>query len=413
VRDMGDEVTISDLGALGDGIVREGNDELYIPYGIPGDVVSVTRDGSFAQIDKIVSPSTDRVQPQCRHFTRCGGCKLQHVQFEHYLDLKAARVRSAFDREGLDCDIAPVWSAGLGARRRAVFSAARTKKTLPFGFHQYRSDAIENIDECPILVGAIGEHLEDLRRIAGNFLTRKRAAKVGVTASLDGLDVWISGARPEIAPDIVARIFADCERARVQRLIVDGEILYQNGEPEVSLSGVRVPLPSGSFLQACENAEARMAEIIINIMQGRKSLIDLFAGIGTFSFAMAKLAPVLAIENSAKSLAALRVGSDRATGISPVATLNRDLFEDPMSVKELSNFDGLVFDPPRAGALAQAHQIAKSEIAHVVAVSCNPITLARDLKVLVEDGYQIKSVYPIDQFVYSPHVEVVAHLLRT
>ena len=259
---------------------------------------------------------------------------------------------------------------------------------------------------------AIEGHLEALKRLSAVLLTRKRAAKVGVTACLEGLDVWIEGARFEHAPDVVARISADCESAHVQRLTVDGEVLFQRSEPEVELSGVRVPLPVGGFLQACENSQARMGEIILDAMAGCKSLADLFSGIGTFSFVLAQQAPVLAVEHSVQSLGALRIGADRALGKKPIATLGRDLFDDPMSARELSKFDGVVFDPPRAGALKQAEQLAKSDVANVVAVSCNPNTLARDLRVLINGGYKIKSVHPIDQFVYSPHIELVAHLVR-
>ena len=418
VRDMADEFEISHLGAHGDGVARDGggggagDGDIFIPYTLPGELVNAKRDGSWAVLDKILKPSDQRVKAVCRHFTRCGGCKLQHMQLDQYNEWKVARVRDALSRQGIECAFEPVWSAGMGARRRAVFSASRTKKTVQFGFIHYRGGLIENVTECPILVPEIEMHLDDLRRLAGHFLTRKREAKLAVTACLDGLDVRIDGARGELAADIIGRISGDCEAARVQRLIVDGEILYQNGEPEVLLSGVRVRMPIIGFLQACENAEIRMADIITAGLSGCKSVLDLFAGVGTFSFALARDVSVLAVENSGSSLGALRVGFEGSKNIKPISVLNRDLFLDPMSAKELEKFDGVVFDPPRAGAEAQAKQLAKSDVGNVYAVSCNPITLGRDLKVMLDGGYTIKSVHPIDQFVYSAHVEVLVHLVR-
>jgi 23S rRNA (uracil1939-C5)-methyltransferase len=198
----------------------------------------------------------------------------------------------------------------------------------------------------------------------------------------------------------------------VARLTVDGESIGQVAVPEIDLSGAKVKLPAGAFLQASREAESTLVGLVRDGAGGAKRVADLFAGLGTFTFALAHDAVVDAYEGDEAALAALAAAARNTSRLKPVRGFVRDLFRAPLSPKELKAYDAVVFDPPRAGAAAQAESLAKSEVPRLVAVSCNPGTFARDLRILVDGGYRIARVDPVDQFLFSPHVEVIAHLAR-
>lgn len=403
---------ISHLGAQGDGVAQGPDGHVYIPYSLPGEVVLALRKSDKAELVEILSPSVARVEPVCRHFGACGGCKLQHMVGDEYLSLKSEKITKALEKRGIVFELTSIWSAGPGHRRRVVFAASRKKNSLIFGFHRYRSMEIEDLGECPILTPRIDAHLDELRSLVWHFLKRKGTAKITVADCAEGLDVKIEGGRTEVGYEVLERIARDCRLAEVDRLIVDGEMMFQARAPEVLFSGIPVPLPSGAFLQACANAQDHMGSLIKGWLSECRVVADLFAGVGAFSLALAERVRVHAVDNSEPALNALGAGGGRVQGLKPVTVERRDLFDDPLSAAQLSKYDGVVFDPPRAGALAQAQEIAKSDIPYVVAVSCNPNTLARDLRVLMDGGYALVELYGVDQFVYSPHIEVVACLRR-
>jgi 23S rRNA (uracil1939-C5)-methyltransferase len=238
----------------------------------------------------------------------------------------------------------------------------------------------------------------------------RREARVGITETPDGLDIVVEGARPTEAA--LAVFAGEAASLGVARLTCDSESIGPVAAPEIELSGVKVKLPPGAFLQASAEAEAIMAGLVREGVGDARRIADLFAGLGTFTFALARQAAVDAFEADDAGLQALAGAWRKTPGLKPVRTFARDLFRAPLSAKELGAYDALVFDPPRAGAAAQAAMVAKSGVARLVAVSCNPGTLARDLRILVDGGYRIARVVPVDQFLYSPHVEMVAHLDR-
>jgi len=242
------------------------------------------------------------------------------------------------------------------------------------------------------------------------LLGGKREAKVGITETDSGLDIVVKGVRP--VPAATAAFVGQARALGVARLTVDGESIAMEGDPEVDLSGAKVRLPPGAFLQASRESESALVELVRDGVGAAKRVADLFAGLGTFTFALARAAAVDAFEADEAALSALAEAARRTPKLKPVRSFARDLFRAPLSPKELQAYDAVVFDPPRAGASAQAKELAASRVSKLVAVSCNPGTLARDLRILVDGGYRITRIVPVDQFLFSPHIEAVAHLER-
>ncbi|MEJ8571657.1 class I SAM-dependent RNA methyltransferase [Microbaculum marinum] len=412
-------LTIDRLGHLGDGIAATDRGQVFVPMTLPGERVEVRYEGADrnrARAIRILEDSPDRTAPICRHFGDCGGCVLQHMAGPAYLDWKRDQVRHALGHRGLDAEVDPTVPIGPGTRRRAVFAARREKGRIRFGYHARQSHRIVEISECPILVPEIAGALDGLARLAAPLVPPKGELRVAVTATLTGLDVAIDG--PKLRPaDLPASAAAAVQELDIARLSVAGETALQMAEPAVGLEGsalerIEVAVPPGAFLQAVAQAEATMARLVCEGVGKADRVADLYAGIGTFALRLARTARVLAVEGDQAALVTLALAARRARGLKPVTTLKRDLARMPVTAGELAGFRAAVFDPPRAGAAAQAAELAGSRLPRIVAVSCNPATLARDLRILVDGGYRIDRVTPVDQFLFSPHIEVVAQLSR-
>ncbi|HZD24921.1 MAG TPA: RNA methyltransferase, partial [Alphaproteobacteria bacterium] len=182
--------------------------------------------------------------------------------------------------------------------------------------------------------------------------------------------------------------------------------------PLIELGGVPVTPPPGAFLQATAEGEAALVRLVSEACAGAGRIADLYAGIGTFSFALARAAPVYAAEQDAAAVAALVAARNGAAGLKQIEAEMRDLVRRPLGPGELARFDAVVFDPPRAGAARQVEELARSKVPLVVAVSCNPATFARDSRTLADGGYRLERVTPVDQFLWSAHVELVATFRR-
>ena len=358
----------------------------------------------------MLKPSPDRIAPVCPHFGVCGGCALQHLEKAAYLDWKREQVVAALSARGLEADVEPVRPVPLGSRRRAALALARGKAGTALGYRRARSHELIDIAVCPVLSPGIVARLPRLKAALAPLLGGKREARVGVTETRNGLDIVLEGAKP--APAAVGAFAREAISLGVARLTIGGESIGPARAPEIDLSGVSIRLPPGAFLQASREAEAVMAGLVREGVGDARRIADLFAGLGTFTFALARGAAVDAFEEDEAALQALAEAWRNTPGLKPVRTFGRDLFRAPLGVNELGPYDALVFDPPRAGAAAQAATIAKSKVPRVVAVSCNPGTLARDLRILVDGGYRIARIVPVDQFLFSPHVEMVARLER-
>jgi 23S rRNA (uracil1939-C5)-methyltransferase len=405
------ELVIDKLGAQGDGIARGPGGSLFVPFALPGEWVraELDADGKHATLLKVLDSSSDRTEPVCPYFGVCGGCALQHFEEHAYRTWKRARVVEALTARGLDTEVEETRSVPLGSRRRATLTLRREGKDVIFGYHRARSHELIDIDVCPILSAAIVARLPELKEVLAPLLGGKREARIGVTATESGLDVVFEGARPNARA--LSKLAADAGTLGLARFTAGGESLTI-APPVVTFGFAAVMLPPGAFLQASKHAEAEMTRLVRDGVGKAKRVADLFSGAGTFALALASSAPVDAYESDPESVAALETAARHTQKLKPVRATVRDLFRTPVSARELVDYDAVVFDPPRAGAVAQAEQLAKSSVKRVVAVSCNPATLARDMRLLVDGGYRLARIVPVDQFLFSGHVEVVAHLAR-
>lgn len=400
---------IARLGAQGDGIADTGAGQVFIPFTLPGETVTAARIKDRADLIAVLEASPQRVEPACRHFTVCGGCAIQHLEETAYLDWKRQKVSHALRAARLDLETAQIVPCAPGTRRRVTFSARKTERGAVLGFNRALSKEIIDIAECPISLPEIVAALPKLRRLAELMAAAPQAFHMTVTATASGLDIAAQGSGR--MSDVQRRAAAAYTgEAGFARLSVDGEIVIEPRKPLVMFGDASVPLPPGSFLQATAAAEQAMADLVLSHLSRAKKVADLFAGAGSFALRLARKSEVHAVEGDAAALAALDRGFRQSTGLKRVTTEKRDLFRRPLTFKELNAFDGVVFDPPRAGAEDQSKQIARSDVPLVAAVSCNPGTLARDLSILVAGGYRVTSVTPIDQFLWSAHVEAVALL---
>ncbi|RWE72764.1 MAG: class I SAM-dependent RNA methyltransferase [Mesorhizobium sp.] len=406
---MSARFTIARLGSQGDGIANAEGGEVFVPFTLPGETVTAARQKDRATLMSVLEASPLRTDPACRHFTECGGCALQHYEAAAYQEWKRERVVQALKAKGIACEVAALVPCAPHSRRRVTFSARRTEAGMLLGFVRALSSEIIPIEECPISLPAIVSALAKLRALAGLVCATPKAFHMTVTVTASGLDIAVHEAG--MLGDHQRRIASHFVMAEgLARLSVDGEIVVEPKKPVVQFGPVAVAVPPGAFLQATEAAEQAMAGLVGQHLSRAKKVADLFAGCGSFALRLAAKSEVHAVEGEAAALAALDRAYRFATGLRRVTSERRDLFRRPLTFKELNAFDGLVFDPPRAGAEDQSKQIARSDVPLVAAVSCNPVTLARDLRILLDGGYTLKSVTPIDQFLWSSHVEAVALL---
>jgi len=404
-------LTIDELGAQGDGVAHGPAGPVYIPFALPGEEITAHVEKTRGALISIEKPSPLRVAPSSPHFGVCGGCSVQHLAPAAYAEWKREKVVRALQSRGLEAQVEPLVLCPPASRRRVTFTGRAAGGRVLLGFNAAQSHRIVEIEECPIAVPQIVSALPDLRALAGLIGTGPKPFHLTVTATRTGLDIAVDGSGP-LSEMRRQRALELVLASGFARLSVGGDVLVEREKPVVLFGNVPVAIPPGGFLQATEQAEEAMATLVRMHLEGVKHVADLFAGSGTFALRLARAARVHAVEGEAGALRALEEGAKRATDLKPVTVEKRDLFNRPLLVKELERFDGLVFDPPRAGAEAQCRQLARSPVRSVAAVSCNPGTLARDLSILVEGGYRITRVTPIDQFLWSPHVEVVALLER-
>ena len=408
---MSETVRIGALGHAGDGIAGTEEGRFFVPFTLPEETVEIERSGNRGRLVEIVVASPLRVPPVCRHFGTCGGCALQHMERDAYLAWKREVVAKSFALAGIAVEVEPIVPLATGTRRRAVFAAAKTGQGLVLGFHRRGTNDIVAVEECPVLVPAIVSRLGTLREIAALAVRSRRAARIAVIAADNGLDIAVSDAgRPD--ERVLAALGRLAGDASLARLTVEGREVFVNRRPEIDVGGASLLPAAGGFLQASAAAEAAMTGAVLSHFGDVRPVLDLFAGCGTFSLRLARNAPVTAVEGDAALLAALEQSARRSRGLKPISTRRRDLFRNPVSATELAAFAAVVFDPPAAGAKAQAEALAQSVVPRIAAVSCNPATLVRDARILLDGGYRLERVLPVDQFLFSPEIEVVATFSR-
>lgn len=397
---------IQRLGHQGDGIAAG---PVFVPLTLPGELVEGTRDGSRLTDVRIVTPSPDRVAPPCRHFKSCGGCLLQHASDVFVSDWKLGVVRTALEAQGLVADFRPVHTSPASSRRRAGISARRTKKGAIAGFHGRASGTIVEIPDCRLIHPDLKPALAVAERLAVLGGSRKGELSVLATRTLNGLDIAVSGGKPLDGPLRMA-LAQEAEASRLARLSWEDEVIATRLPPTQRMGRAEVSPPPGAFLQATADGEAALLSAVQEILGDAPRVIDLFAGCGTFALPLAERAEVHAVEGSAAMLGALDKGWRGAQGLKRITTEARDLFRNPVIAADLHRYDAAVIDPPRAGAEAQVAELAQSGIRDIAFVSCNPVTFARDARVLVDAGWQLDWVQVVDQFRWSSHVELVARL---
>jgi len=400
-----ERLVIDRVGHQGDGIAISGGEQVYIPYVLPGETVTISRTGDRGLCAKIISSSPERIAPICRYFGVCGGCALQHWQQESYRSWKRGLVVAALTHEGIEAPVNDLIDAHGEGRRRIVLHARRTREGVTVGFTARRSHAVVAIDHCPVLAGALARAFAVAERIALEIATKEKPLDLQFTETEGGLDVNMRGSGPldAAARSSLAKIAAE---ERLARLTRHGEIVAQLAEPMLRIGSARVALPPGAFLQATEAGENALAAIVGEAAKGASRIADLFCGVGTFALRLAENARVLAVDSDEAAIAALARAA-KAPGLKPVESVHRDLFRRPLAAAEFKGFDAVVLDPPRQGAEAESRALAQSGVPRLIYVSCNPASFARDARALSDSGYRLKGVTPVDQFRYSAHVELV------
>ena len=408
------EVLIEAVGGEGDGIAAG---PLYAPFTLPGERVRLAAGPQRREVEAVLEASPQRVAPPCPHFGVCGGCALQHWEHEAYLAWKVERLIGTLARERIETQILPAFAAQPHTRRRLALHARQGKKDAArLGFKTRKSWDVVDISACPIADPALEAALPALRRLAAPLFEHpKSAPTLHVTLTDTGIDVDISGVERKsggLSADARMRMAEVAAEADLARVTLDGEVAYLARQPTVRLGPATVALPAGAFLQATPQAEAAMVAMAAEAAAGAKRIADLFCGVGTFTFALAQIAPVLAADGAAPAVRALNAAVATAPGLHGVTAEARDLTRRPVLAEEMKRIDTVVFDPPRAGAAEQSAEIARSGVARAIAVSCNPATFVRDARTLVDAGFTLERVLPVDQFLWSPHVELVGVFSR-
>jgi len=406
---------ITAVGGRGDGLAQGGRGIVYVPFSLPGEQVRARVAGDRAEIAELLTPSAARIEPACRHFGRCGGCQLQHWREADYLAWKRDTVADALAKRGLGGavvdDTIVAWGAG---RRRAAFHAARESGRVRIGFVERGGARLTPIAECPVLAPKLEAVALKLAPLAELALPPRGEITLQCLLTDAGVDVSIKGAgraRPERAAfEALSRAV---EELGLARLSIDGELIVERAKPLLRMGKAQVQPPPGAFLQPTAEGEEALARLALDAIGASARVIDLFSGIGTFALRAAERAEVLAVESDAAMLDALKRAADGAGGaLKQVTTLRRDLLRTPLSSLEMKKIDAAIIDPPRSGARLQAEQIARAPIRRVAYVSCDAPTFARDVKVLIDHGFSLTRVTPVDQFRWSPHVEIVGALER-
>ncbi len=408
------ELHIEAMGGEGDGLAAG---PVFVPFTLPGERVRAQGSGERRELVEVLRPSPDRVEPPCPHFSVCGGCALQHWDHQPYLAWKVARLAGTLTRQHLEADILPAYATEPGTRRRVTLHARRGSREMArLGYKARKSWDLVDIEVCPISDPAIQAAIPALKRLAAPLFEHpKSAPSLHVTLSDTGLDIDITGVEAKsggLSADARMQVAERAGEADFARVTLAGEVAYQARSALVRLGPATIALPPAAFLQATRGAEAAMVAFVAAAAEGAGRIADLYCGVGTFTFRLAEIAPVHAVDFAPQAIRALSAALAGAPGLKAVNAEARDLVRRPVLAEELKKTDVAVFDPPRAGAAEQTAELARSKVARVIGVSCNPATFARDARALVDAGFRLERVLPVDQFLWSPHVELVGVFQR-
>lgn len=405
------KVTIERLGHLGDGIAQGPMGTIYVPGMLPGEEVEGELQGDTLVGVRIVTPSANRVKPPCSHAKTCGGCMMQHASDGFVADWKLGIVKGALAGQGLEAEFRPIITSPPQSRRRAVIAARRTKNGALMGFHARASDTLVDVPNCQLLhpdLMATFPGLQALVKLGGS---RTAEVSLTVTRSISGADVMVTGGK-ELDGPLQMELARITETYGFARLTWNGDTVALRTAPMQRFGRALVSPPPGAFLQATIEGESALLRSVALAIGAARNITDLFAGVGTFALPLAERAEVHAVEGEAKMTAALEKAAHNTEGLKRVTVETRDLFRRPLEDDEFKGVEAVVIDPPRAGAEAQMAVLARSKVPVIASVSCNPVSFARDAKVLIAGGYHLDWVQVVDQFRWSSHVELVARFSR-
>jgi len=410
------ELTIDHIGTNGDGVAIKDDRPYYVPFTAPADVITATVKeekgrGFIAELVELQTPSPLRKKAPCKHFGTCGGCSLQHIDDATLSKWKEDRIAEPLSRASVAFDaIEETITSPQASRRRVEFVAAKRKKGVMIGYHLKKSHQIFDVGECPILSADLLAQVKPMRLMLPSIMARNSEARLTLTSTLNGPDLLIS-ANIELDLEIreilarfgqkqnLSRITLRNEKERFEEIVVTRKpalIKIENFEAEIS---------PGGFLQATEEGQETLISLMKQSVSKNQNVVDLFSGCGSFTLpAAATSKKVHAFEGNEDMVVALQKSANKY--MLPVVAEYRDLFRRPLISDELNQFDTAIIDPPRAGAAAQVAELAMSRVSTIIFISCNPNSFARDAKVLMDGGYQLKKIIPVDQFLWSPHVEL-------
>jgi 23S rRNA (uracil1939-C5)-methyltransferase len=380
------------IAARGDGVTSSGH---HVAFGVPGD--ALLDDGALA-------PGLHHQEPPCRHFPECGGCRLQHADDEAYRGYLVSRIETALAQHDLSTTIREPHLSAPNSRRRTTLRALKVGKGAVIGFNAEKSHRIVDMRECHILRPELFALVPPLRALLGEILQPKRPVEVQLTLIDQGVDLLLRGVQAD-GLAVIERLTSFAALHPPARLSVDGgfgpDTIYEPEPATVTLSGVPVSFPVGAFLQATEDGETALIDCVCEAVIGSSSIADLFAGLGTFALATRAAYAAEASRDAAAVLGRVLANVE-----------HRDLYRRPLDAAELSRFDAVILDPPRAGGAEQVGALARSNVQRIAYVSCNPATFARDAKMLADGGYALEWVRPVGQFRWSTHVELAASFKR-
>ncbi len=405
-----EEVSIVALDAHGQGVAANG---AIVPGALPGERTLIRLDGGRADVVETLNPAPERAEPICRWFGTCGGCAAQHMSASLYRRWKRGLVVEALEREGVSAEVGDLVDAHGAGRRRATFHARFPHgQADEVGFMRARSHEIIAIDDCPLFSPGMAGTIPAAHALSGDLRGLMKPLDIGVTATIDGLDIDLRGSGP-LGRAETRKLTRTADALDLARVSNHGEIVIERRPPRVAFGEALVRLPPGGFLQATEGGEAWLAEFAERALVDTKRVADLFCGAGAFALRLARQHEVLAADADPAAIAALARAAATTPGLRKVAAETRDLFRRPLRADELAAFDAALIDPPRAGALEQVRALAASALPLVVSISCNAATFARDARVLIDGGFHIDSVTLLDQFRFSAHVEIAAVFRRS
>ena len=405
---------ITKINNKGLGIVQDdsGRPLIEVPFSLPGEVVHYKSDkeGLIKSV-VLIKSSEHRTKPSCPQFEKCGGCSLQHASEKFVSGWKEEVVSEALRKRNISSPFKSISISSNFSRRRAAFSARRTKKGTIVGFNERNSENIISVGGCVVLHPLILKFIVGLEKITAVVCSRSGRVKFFVSTSQNGLDVVVEGGK-KINLNDVRKLTSIARDYNLARLSWDGELIALLSSPDQKISGIKVLPPDKFFMQTSKEAEEVMVRDVLEALDNAKNVADLFSGLGTFTLPIARSMKVISFESSPKMLKSLDIAYKNSSGLKPIKTIVRNLYKNPVKAKELHTVDAVIINPPRAGAEAQVKELVKSNISKIISISCNPETFARDSEILVRGGYRLEWLRVVDQFRYSHHIELIAKFIK-